>query len=183
MGTGKGLPKQVLEFLQYTAGLHFDQSPDYKHCRNIFSKVSSKELALNEAPKNQKKAEGAKKGAGKRKAKEVEEVDTERQEKSGDLNGVDLVKSPALRNGDSALEDEENSPKPAKRGRKAANPKVAKIEKKGSNAQEAGPWGEKPGTVEEDLWIQALKRRTCLPHHHHLLGMFSQESSKRQAAR
>ena len=77
--------------------------------------VSSKELALNslnEAPKNQKKAEGAKKGAGKRKAKEVDEVDTE---KSGYLNGVHLVKSPALRNGDSAVEDEEDSPKPAKR--------------------------------------------------------------------
>ena len=127
--------------------------------------VSSKELALNslnEAPKNQKKAEGAKKGAGKRKAKEVEEVDTERQEKSGDLNGVDLVKSPALRNGDSALEDEENSPKPAKRGRKAANPKVAKIEKKGSNAQEAAALGRKtrngrgvlmdPSSEEEDMF-------------------------------
>ena len=123
--------------------------------------VSSKELALNslnEAPKNQKKADGAKKGAGKRKAKEVDEVDTE-QEKSGDLNGVDLVKSPALRNGDSALEDEENSPKPAKRGRKAANPK---IEKNGSNAQEAAALGRKtrngrgglvdPSSEEEDMF-------------------------------
>ena len=126
--------------------------------------VSSKELALNsldEAPKKQKKVEGAKKGAGKRKAKEVDEVDTE-QEKSGDLNGVDLVKSPALRNGDSALEDEENSPKPAKRGRKAANPKVAKIEKNGSNVQEAAALGRKtrngrgglvdPSSEEEDMF-------------------------------
>jgi len=163
--TGKGLSKQVLEFLQYTAGLHFDQSPDYKHCRNIFSKVSSKELALNsldEAPKKQKKVEGAKKGAGKRKAKEVDEVDTERQEKSEDLNGVDLVKSPALRNGDSVVEDEKNSPQPAKRGRKTANPKVAKIEKNGSNAQEAAALGRRtrngkgglvdPSSEEEDMF-------------------------------
>ena len=127
--------------------------------------VSSKELELNsldEAPKKQKKVEGAKKGAGKRKAKEVDEVDTERQEKSEDLNGVDLVKSPALRNGDSALEDEENSPKPAKRGRKAANPKVANIEKNGSIAQEAATLGRKtrngrggfvdPSSEEEDMF-------------------------------
>ena len=46
--------------------------------------VSSKELELNsldEAPKKQKKVEGAKKGAGKRKAKEVDEDVIERQEK------------------------------------------------------------------------------------------------------
>ena len=127
--------------------------------------VSSKELELNsldEAPKKQKKVEGAKKGAGKRKAKEVDEDVIERQEKSEDLNGVHLVKSPALRNGDSAVEDEEDSPQPAKRGRKAANAKAVKIEKNGSNAQEAAALGRKtrngrggfvdPSSEEEDMF-------------------------------
>jgi len=138
--TGKNLPKQVLEFLEYAAGLHFDQCPDYKHCRNIFSKVAGKGLVLDgvvePSSKKPKKAVAAKAGAGKRKVREEEEAGDEGHKKRGAVErGVDL-ESPALRNGEEV--DEEDSPAPVKKGRKVVEAKVvAKKEKTNGNAQAA----------------------------------------------
>jgi len=136
--TGKNLPKQVLEFLEYAAGLHFDQCPDYKHCRSIFSKVAGKGLALDgvgePSSKKPKKAVAAKAGAGKRKVREEEEMGEESRKK----RGVDLG-SPALRGGEEVAAEE--SPAPAKKGRKVKV--VAKKGKTSGNAQAAELLGRK----------------------------------------
>jgi len=128
--TGKNLPKQVLEFLEYTAGLHFDQCPDYKHCRSIFSKVAGKGLVLDgvgeSSSKKPKKAVAAKAGAGKRKVRD-EEVGEESRKK----RGVELG-SPALGNGEEVAEEE--SPAPSKKGRKVVKPKVKVVAKKGKTS-------------------------------------------------
>lgn len=128
--TGKNLPKQVLEFLEYTAGLHFDQCPDYKHCRSIFSKVAGKGLVLDgvgeSLSKKPKKAVAAKAGAGKRKVRD-EEVGEESRKK----RGVELG-SPALGNGEEVAEEE--SPAPSKKGRKVVKPKVKVVAKKGKTS-------------------------------------------------
>jgi len=139
--TGKNLPKQVLEFLEYAAGLHFDQCPDYKHCRSIFSKVAGKGLVLEgvvePSSKKPKKVVAAKAGTGKRKARE-EEVEDEGAVKGGFDTG-----SPALRNGEDEA-GEKDSPAPAKKGRKVVNTKVeAKKGKSKGNAQAAELLGRK----------------------------------------
>jgi len=141
--TGKHLPKQVLEFLEYAAGLHFDQCPDYKHCRSIFSKVASKGLVLDglgeDSSKKPKKA--AKVGAGKRKVREGEEIVNDGSNKRpAEVNGADLG-SPALRNGGEMVEEE--SPAPAKKGRKVVKAKVPAKGKKSANAQAAELLGRK----------------------------------------
>jgi len=142
--TGKHLPKQVLEFLEYAAGLHFDQCPDYKHCRSIFSKVAGKGLALDgvgeASSKKPKKAVAAKVVAGKRKVREGEEMENGSNKRPAASKVVDLG-SPALGNGEEV--DGEESLAPAKKGRKAVKVKVTAKAKKSANAQAAEMLGRK----------------------------------------
>ena len=149
----------MLEFLEYAAGLHFDQCPDYKHCRSIFSKVTVKSffhcsymppkvagkgLALDgvgeTSSKKPKKAVVVKAGAEKRKVREGEECENGSNKRPAAPKGVDLG-SPALRNGDEVYE--EGSPAPAKKGRKVVKAKVTAKAKKSANAQAAEMLGRK----------------------------------------